>query len=179
MLYKPSSLVTRENVTLVSTLVASTVTPATTAPDESVTRPVNVAVGPASSGDATRRLPNHITKTNPEHLICISLSLQNPFRRSCSVRPRTTAVNRRTKPSGSNLRMFHWGCHVPPRRAAHKRREYGNDWDCRRSGTTDPAASAGPYALQSHCCARTMNSTPTDVLGLPRNLQEPTTIQSR
>src|SRR5260370_10232982 len=48
MLYKPSALVSLGKVTLVSTLVASTFTPGITPPLGSVTRPVSVAVGPAT-----------------------------------------------------------------------------------------------------------------------------------
>src|SRR5262249_23661586 len=48
MLYRPSALVSPGNLTLVSTLVTSTLTPAITPPLTSVTRPVRVAVGPAT-----------------------------------------------------------------------------------------------------------------------------------
>src|SRR6516225_10084636 len=57
MLYNPSALVSPGNVTLVSTLVASTFTPGITPPLRSVMRPVSVAVGPAR-----RQAANKISK---------------------------------------------------------------------------------------------------------------------
>src|SRR5215510_9679623 len=54
MKYRPPMLVSPENMTLVSTFVASTFTPEMTAPLGSVTRPMSVAVGPAKTTVATR-----------------------------------------------------------------------------------------------------------------------------
>src|SRR5262245_19025047 len=54
MVYRPSMLVSAENVTLVSTFVASTFTLEMIAPLGSVTRPMSVAVGPAKTTLATR-----------------------------------------------------------------------------------------------------------------------------
>src|SRR2546428_8720093 len=59
MLYRPSMLVSPEKVILVSTLVASTFTPAMTPPDGSVTRPVTVAVGPAKMTLVIRKTLNN------------------------------------------------------------------------------------------------------------------------
>src|SRR5689334_4850735 len=61
MLYRPSSLVIPGNVTLVSTFVASTFTPAMTALLVSVTRPVSVAVGPARTECGKSAMVQNIT----------------------------------------------------------------------------------------------------------------------
>src|SRR3989442_3733517 len=72
MVYRPSSLVSVGKVTFVSTLVASTFTPAITLPLGSVTRPVSVAVGPASSGSVITLTPNNISSKKPE---CLDVTL--------------------------------------------------------------------------------------------------------
>src|SRR5260370_24715534 len=72
MLYKPSALVSPGKVTLVSTLVASTFTPGITPPLGSVTRPVSVAVGPA-----TRQAANDISSAKRWLLDIIAFNLQN------------------------------------------------------------------------------------------------------
>src|SRR5262245_45993803 len=66
MLYRPSSLVMPGKVTFVSTFVASTFTPAMTAPLVSVTRPVSVAVGPARREFVTSMLAKHISNCKLE-----------------------------------------------------------------------------------------------------------------
>src|ERR1700674_4729408 len=69
MLYRPSALVSPGKVTLVSTLVASTFTPAMTPPDGSVTRPVRVAVGPAKTGFVTRNKVNNTRNGKQERVV--------------------------------------------------------------------------------------------------------------
>src|SRR5215470_16277864 len=70
MLYKPCSFVSPGYVTLVSTFVASTLTPEITAPLGSVTRPVNVAVGPARSTLVTWEAASKINKTDASRGLC-------------------------------------------------------------------------------------------------------------
>src|SRR5258705_7776270 len=71
ILYRPSALVALGKVTLVSTLVASTFTPGITPPLGSVTRPVSVAVGPA-----TRQGANDVSSRNPALLDIIEFDLR-------------------------------------------------------------------------------------------------------
>src|SRR5262252_2243483 len=79
MLYRPSALVSPENRTLVSTLVASIFTPTITAPLGSVTRPASVAVGPARRELATRQAANIIKRSKPGRAGIMGFVLQNCF----------------------------------------------------------------------------------------------------
>src|SRR5262249_28733675 len=76
MLYRPSSFVSPGNVTLVSTFVASTFTPAMTPPVVSVTRPVKVAVGPARREFVSKVVVKNTRKREPERE-CAIVVLQN------------------------------------------------------------------------------------------------------
>src|SRR5215813_13908760 len=77
MLYRPPIFVSPENVKLVSTFVASTFTPTITPPLGSVTRPVRVAVGPASREPATRQAANNIKSSHAARLSIISALPRN------------------------------------------------------------------------------------------------------